>query len=202
MWSFQGKILKRVNLEKFAQLLWRPRCPTLLDEKQLKEIKKNLKKYYAQFESKDRMRQTKASKELIEKRSALMEKFNAYRHKRIKEWNEQKPRRLELRNGMHSFINMISLIICCSDKKLLLQLYAQGRLKKHLKVDQTVSPVINSLGRQNATEIPNLLFCSYFPIIITFFVLGIDTDELDSDSKNVEEEIVEFFIKEEVTVIE
>jgi translation initiation factor 3 subunit B len=30
----------------------------------------------------------------------------------------------------------------------------------------------------------------------------IDTDELDSDTKNVEEEVVEFFIKEEVTVIE
>ena len=130
MWSFQGKILKRVNLEKFAQLLWRPRCPTLLDDKQLKEIKKNLKKYYAQFESKDRMRQTKASKELIEKRATLMEKFSAYRQKRIQEWNEQKSRRLELRSG-------------------------------------------------------------------------VNTDELDSDLQNAEEEeIVEFFVKEDVIEIE
>jgi hypothetical protein len=30
----------------------------------------------------------------------------------------------------------------------------------------------------------------------------IDTDELASDTKNVEEEVVEFFIKEEITVIE
>jgi len=30
----------------------------------------------------------------------------------------------------------------------------------------------------------------------------IDTDELDSDTKNVEEEVVEFFIKEEVAVME
>lgn len=129
MWSFQGKILKRVNIDKFAQLLWRPRCPTLLDDKQLKDIKKNLKKYYAQFESKDRMRQTKASKELIEKRAALMEKFSAYRQKRIQEWNEQKSRRLELR-------------------------------------------------------------------------CAIDTDELDSDVQNTEEEIVEFFVKEEFIEIE
>lgn len=35
-----------------------------------------------------------------------------------------------------------------------------------------------------------------------FFCADIDTDELDSDTKNVEEEIVEFFIKEEVTVID
>lgn len=30
----------------------------------------------------------------------------------------------------------------------------------------------------------------------------IDTDELDSDSKNVEEEVVEFFVKEETFVID
>lgn len=118
MWSFQGKILKRVNLEKFAQLLWRPRCPTLLDEAQLKEIKKNLKKYYAQFESKDRMRQTKASKELIEKRSALMEKFNAYRKDRVKEWMEHKHRRLELRKSKSYvcfyFIVRTLVFFCCA----------------------------------------------------------------------------------------
>lgn len=34
------------------------------------------------------------------------------------------------------------------------------------------------------------------------FVLDIDTDELDSDRKNVEVEKVEFLIKEEVTVID
>lgn len=35
-----------------------------------------------------------------------------------------------------------------------------------------------------------------------YFFADIDTDELDSDTKNVEEEVVEFFIKEEVTVID
>lgn len=37
---------------------------------------------------------------------------------------------------------------------------------------------------------------------IIFPVPDIDTDELDSDRKNVEEEKVEFLVKEEVTVIE
>lgn len=99
IWSFQGKILKRVNLDKFAQILWRPRPPTLHSEDKQKEIKKNLKKYYPQFESKDRMRQSKASKELIEKRAALMEKFNSHREQRIREYLENKLRRLELRNS-------------------------------------------------------------------------------------------------------
>ncbi|XP_008551694.1 eukaryotic translation initiation factor 3 subunit B [Microplitis demolitor] len=124
IWTFQGRILKRVNLNAFNQLLWRPRPPTLLTPEQIKEIKKNLKKYSAQFESKDRMRLTRASKELIEKRCALMKAFNEYREKRIEEWNSQKKRRMELRNN-------------------------------------------------------------------------IDTDNLDSDTKNVEEEVVEFFVKEE-----
>lgn len=101
IWSFQGKILKRINQEKFAQLLWRPRPKTLLTEAMQKEIKKSLKKYYPQFESKDRMRQSRASKELIEKRAALMEKFSQYREKRVREYNEHKPRRLALRNSTY-----------------------------------------------------------------------------------------------------
>ncbi|KAL3273021.1 hypothetical protein HHI36_014477 [Cryptolaemus montrouzieri] len=129
IWSFQGKILKRVNVEKFALLLWRPRPPSLLSEEKQKEIKKNLKRYYPQFESKDRMRQSKASKELIEKRATLMEKWRNYRAERMGRYQEVKARRLALRNN-------------------------------------------------------------------------VDTDELDADTENVEEEVVEFFIKEEVTVLE
>ncbi|XP_015123515.1 eukaryotic translation initiation factor 3 subunit B [Diachasma alloeum] len=129
VWTFQGRILKRVNLNAFNQLLWRPRPPTLLTPEQIKEIKKNLKKYSAQFESKDRMRLTRASKELIEKRCQLMKEFNEFREKRLNEWNAQKKRRLELRSN-------------------------------------------------------------------------IDTDTLDSDTKNVEEEEVEFFVKEESFIID
>lgn len=62
IWSFQGKILKRLNIETFCGLQWRPRLQSLLIPKQQQEIRKNLKKYSAQFESKDRMRQSRASK--------------------------------------------------------------------------------------------------------------------------------------------
>ena len=98
MWSFQGRIMKRVMLKNFIQFLWRPRPPTLLSEEQQKDVKKNLKKYYSQFESKDRMRMTRASKELLEKRAQLREQFMEYRNKRIAEWTEQKNRRMQLRN--------------------------------------------------------------------------------------------------------
>lgn len=101
MWTFQGRILKRCNLKNFVQFCWRPRPPTLLTAEQQKEIKKNLKKYYPQFESKDRMRMTRASKELLEKRGKLRAQFMEYRDKRILEWDEQKYRRLQLRNSTY-----------------------------------------------------------------------------------------------------
>ncbi|KOB71696.1 Eukaryotic translation initiation factor 3 subunit B [Operophtera brumata] len=49
IWSFQGKILRRVMKEGFAQFHWRPRPPSPLTDKQQKDIKKNLKKYYSQY---------------------------------------------------------------------------------------------------------------------------------------------------------
>lgn len=100
MWSFQGRILKKVALKNFVQFLWRPRLQSLLTEAQQKEIKKNLKKYYPQFETKDRMRVSRASKELLEKRQQLREQFTEYRNKRIAEWDEQKSRRIQLRNNI------------------------------------------------------------------------------------------------------
>nr|BAN20592.1 eukaryotic translation initiation factor 3 subunit B [Riptortus pedestris] len=129
IWTFQGRILSRNNMQKFCLLQWRPRPPTLLTPEQQKEIKKNLKKYSAQFESKDRMRMTRASKELIEKRAAAMKKFEEYRQSVLSVWQSQKQRRLQLRNNF-------------------------------------------------------------------------DTDTLDSDTQNVEEEIVEFFIREDTTVLD
>ena len=93
LWNFQGKILKRSSVEKFCQLVWRPRYqrfhfheaalisvikqyeigleaffsnyqitvivnrpPTLLAKEQIKEIKKNLKKYSVKFNQKDAQR--------------------------------------------------------------------------------------------------------------------------------------------------
>lgn len=88
-----------MNLKNFIHFAWRPRPPTLLTDAQQKDIKKNLKKYYAQFESKDRMRMTRASKEILEKRAKLREAFMEYRVKRIAEWESQKLLRMALRNS-------------------------------------------------------------------------------------------------------
>merc|ERR1712242_573635 len=99
LWNFQGKILKRSSVEKFCQLVWRPRPPTLLAKEQLKEIKKNLKKYSDQFNAKDKMRQSRASKELIAKRQALSDAFNNWRDQKIRQYDEMRDKRIELRGG-------------------------------------------------------------------------------------------------------
>lgn len=40
-------------------------------------------------------------------------------------------------------------------------------------------------------------------VILTIFLLtDVDTDEIETDNKNVEDEVVEFFIKEEITIID
>lgn len=129
VWSFQGKLLRQSSVDRFCELLWRPRPPTLMTPEQIKDIQKNLKKYSTQFEVKDRLALTKASKELIEKRRALITDFESYRSQKNDEYEDEKKERLRLRNG-------------------------------------------------------------------------IDTDELDSHVENMEEETVEFFIKEEIIEVD
>jgi len=100
MWNFQGKILKRANVDKFCQLTWRPRPPSLLTKDTLKDIKKNLKRYSDQFNAKDKMRQNKASKELIARRQKMMKDYMALKARKSKDFEESREKRLELRGGV------------------------------------------------------------------------------------------------------
>jgi len=100
LWNFQGKILKRSNVEKFCQLVWRPRPPSLLSKEQQKDVRKNLKKYTDQFNAKDKMRQNKASKELVDKRRALADAFNDWRRDAVAAYEEKREERLALRGGV------------------------------------------------------------------------------------------------------
>ncbi|CAN8003060.1 unnamed protein product [Ixodes hexagonus] len=129
VWSFQGRILKKCNMDRFCQLLWRPRPPSLITEEKLREIRKNFKKYSEQFDLRDRASMTKASKEVMEKRKKMLEDFRALQERKAKEYMSMRDLRMELRDG-------------------------------------------------------------------------VDTDELDSNLEDLEEEVVEFLIKEEELVTE
>merc|ERR1712071_191651 len=74
--------------------------PTLLNAQQQKDIKKTLKKYSAQFEVKDRLKMSKASKELVEKRRKLMQEYEDRRKLKQDEYIAQRSQRIELRNNV------------------------------------------------------------------------------------------------------
>lgn len=100
IWSFQGRLLHKQPLDKFCALQWRPRPPSLLTADHVKEIKKNMKKYNAMFGLEDRMRESKASKEQIEKRRAQMEEHDGWVASCVRRHRGLKARRLELRGGV------------------------------------------------------------------------------------------------------
>ncbi|KJE97726.1 hypothetical protein CAOG_09132 [Capsaspora owczarzaki ATCC 30864] len=79
LWTVTGRNLYRRNLEALTQFLWRPRPPALLTNEQLKAVKKKLKDLSAKFDRQDTLAANKASKEVIERRRALVAQYEAYR---------------------------------------------------------------------------------------------------------------------------
>ncbi|XP_065899140.1 eukaryotic translation initiation factor 3 subunit B-like [Dysidea avara] len=92
VWSFQGRQLYKnpVTLDKFCQLLWRPRPLTLLSAEDIKNIKKNSKKYHHQFDAQDRLGREKASQVIIDKRRKMMDEFSRFRHRKAQEFETAK----------------------------------------------------------------------------------------------------------------
>jgi len=100
IWNFQGKPIHKQPMPQFCQLLWRPRPPSLLSEEDVKKIKKNIRQYYPTFALEDKMRESKASKEQIERRQEQMSDFNEWREELNYYFEEEKEIRLELRRGV------------------------------------------------------------------------------------------------------
>jgi len=100
IWTFQGRLLQKHPMDRFCQFLWRPRPQSLLSYEQKKDVKKNIKKYQAQFELKDRMSQSKASKEMIEKRRKLKSDFDSWRAGAREDYEANKAWRVAARNGL------------------------------------------------------------------------------------------------------
>lgn len=100
IWSFQGKILRKASPTGFCGFLWRPRPRSLLTEENLKDIKRNFKKYQQQFEVKDRASMSKVSKDIMEKRQKLMEAYRAWQAGKKEKLEKQREVRRECRGGV------------------------------------------------------------------------------------------------------
>eukprot|EP00795_Rhopilema_esculentum_P009002 gene9002-16644_t len=146
IWSFQGRLLQTQAMDQLCQFLWRPKPPSLLSDEDIKDLKKNFKKYQKMFEAEDIMKDTEASKEILEKRRNLFKEFSEIRKELNAAYKDYKPTRIQLRDGPMAFKVIYNYDV-------------------------------------------NHLF------------VGLDTDSLDEDT-DIEEETIEFFIKEETEVIE
>ncbi|BGO90717.1 hypothetical protein NBRC10512_000656 [Rhodotorula toruloides] len=79
IWDFKGVKLEETKVDRFKQLLWRPRPPTLLSREQQKQIRKNLRDYSRQFEEQDQLELANENSELVERRTRLLDEWNAWR---------------------------------------------------------------------------------------------------------------------------
>ncbi|KAG0223885.1 Translation initiation factor 3 subunit b [Actinomortierella wolfii] len=79
LWDFKGQLLYKENLDKFKQLIWRPRPRTLLSKEQIKNIRKTLKQYSERFDEMDLMSSSQVSSAERQRRRKLLEDWASWR---------------------------------------------------------------------------------------------------------------------------
>jgi translation initiation factor 3 subunit B len=78
MYTFSGSLLSENPIEKFKQLIWRPRPPTLLTKEEQRTIRRNLREYSREFDEEDRYAVDIANKEIVEERRRFLEEWYAW----------------------------------------------------------------------------------------------------------------------------
>lgn len=81
LYDFSGSQLRDDSMDQFKDFIWRPRPPSLLDEAEVKKVKKQLREYSAQFDETDAMEADAATREAILRRRQLLEEWKEYRAK-------------------------------------------------------------------------------------------------------------------------
>jgi translation initiation factor 3 subunit B len=79
IWDFKGTQLVHQSQDKFKQLLWRPRGPTLLSKKQQQQVRKELKDYSRVFDEQDIAEQNKGSAEKLAQRQREISEWDHWR---------------------------------------------------------------------------------------------------------------------------
>ncbi|KAH9897363.1 eukaryotic translation initiation factor 3 [Xylariomycetidae sp. FL2044] len=90
LYDFRGEVLREEPMEKFKQLLWRPRPPTLLSKDEQKQIRKNLREYSKTFEQEDAERGASADLAVVEARRRLLDEWLAWRESVEAEMEEER----------------------------------------------------------------------------------------------------------------
>jgi translation initiation factor 3 subunit B len=82
MWTCVGRALYKMGGADMKELLtvsWRPRPPSLLSEADVKNVKRNMKKYNQKFEVEDKLLLQAANKEFMDKRRRLKKEYKEVR---------------------------------------------------------------------------------------------------------------------------
>lgn len=79
LYDFKGNLLREEHIDRFKQLLWRPRPPTLLSKEEQAEIRKNLRNYSKIFEEQDLAKKNTANKQVVEARRELLQEWLSWR---------------------------------------------------------------------------------------------------------------------------
>lgn len=88
VWSFLGRRLrKETSLPKLVQFVWRPRMPSLLTEKDLKMLKKDMKTYTREFENTDRSFNLNQNKEEVARRREILTRHTKWHQRRLEQIN-------------------------------------------------------------------------------------------------------------------
>ena len=78
LWTFSGLPLKEAPVEKFKQLLWRPRPPTLLSREEQKTVRRNLREYSREFDELDKEMEEGANAAVVEHRKRLYSEWYSW----------------------------------------------------------------------------------------------------------------------------
>ncbi len=81
LYDFKGELLREEHLDKFKQLLWRPRPPTMLSKDEQKQIRKNLREYSKDFEEQDRIEEDKEKGVIVDERRRMLSEWLAWRER-------------------------------------------------------------------------------------------------------------------------
>lgn len=110
IWNFAGKRQLVVNRDKFFQFLWRPRPPSLLSNKQEREIRKSLPEYSAKYLEEDRKAKELAETAHLREKEKKKNEFNVGEERRKKQYLEWQAERRSIRGCVTDDEDMYELV--------------------------------------------------------------------------------------------
>ncbi|KDN45875.1 eukaryotic translation initiation factor 3 subunit B [Tilletiaria anomala UBC 951] len=90
IWDWRGNELQKHVLERFKQILWRPRPRTLLSKEQQKAVRRNVREIGKQFEEEDAAEESNAALQHRELYQRKLDEWKAWRQANLAELNERR----------------------------------------------------------------------------------------------------------------